>query len=99
MKRKPNYYVVVCNDGFITHTNTYQLALDVMDDHRGGFCKGAMNLAEVEQYKESYATKPATQKALRDEYRRLMDDYMSGRGVQRAIEKRLMELAKLGVSD
>lgn len=99
MKRRYAYYVVFGKDGFVGHVNSYGLAEDIIAEHGGGFCKGAMNLKEVEKYKALYAKTPATQKAMREEYRRLMADYMNGRGNRSAIEKRLSELARMGVSD
>lgn len=96
MPRRPNYYVVVCNDGFITHTNTYPLAQDLIEEHGGGFCKGCMNLDEVTAYKKAASEKMKTKEHAT---LRAMDSFLTSGGKDFKAKQTLEHLARLGVTD
>ena len=101
MKRQSNYYVVVCDDGFVTHVNTYPVAQNIIDEHGGGFCKGCANLHEVAAYKKHYAEKNGTDNTtqLKSAYRKAMDVFLASNGKDLKAGGVLKQLASMGISD
>lgn len=97
--RKPNYYLVICNNGHIECVSTYPLAEHVIEEQGGGFCKGCANLEEVEAFKKFYAKPKSTPTDLSAQYRAAMQAFLTSNGRDLKAKKILERLAKLGIVD